>query len=542
MDNFTEKMKRKFNALSKPKAFRSRPYLNRAAKLRQIQQVAEEELDSLAPFSSDSQASQVRPQNSLDYGQPLDSSGEHYHVGKTETETKTEIKALEQLAQGQVRVDDADAGLFAEETAFQKVEDAVESPSEPPTEETQLSAQAKRDSTYLIFYGEDETDYTEGPARMAWASDGVKDTCASLLMTLDLSQSIQRAIIAERGFAKAQRQAQQKRGAYSRFASELDAEMANHSLRLRRLNAEEDEAKKQSLQVELTNLERMLELNQTRRQRVVNDLEYKGRVLRDIQREANAVIEEAFICARLLDPEDDTPDTPIEDLDIQQEYREFTAPSNPGSSHTIVASQLDTSRDHKFVTHTEPTEEQRRKIDVRDAFFKASERLKTAQAAFDRRVEDRLADQCANETAATTGEPSTTQEEFDLRWFQKIQELTHELIEAESAFSAAKATAAEEGVEIQVGDQEFGFMDDPEDGYRLSQDQAMIDWAQQAPGIDEWMSGILEVASPSFNEQTEREDEWQADEVQTSDSISMVAWDAGDRKRIDKWRQVCGLE
>jgi hypothetical protein len=127
-----------------------------------------------------------------------------------------------------------------------------------------------------------------------------------------------------------------------------------------------------------------------------------------------------------------------------------------------------------------------------------------------------------------------------LRWVQKIQELTRELIEAESALSTARAAAGEGGVDVHMSDGTSGFGDDPDDGYRMSMEQAMIS-SVPSPKIKDWMSGIPEVASPSFKEHAEEADEWEAEEVEMCDSVSMIAQDAGERRRIDKWRQVCQL-
>jgi hypothetical protein len=131
-------------------------------------------------------------------------------------------------------------------------------------------------------------------------------------------------------------------------------------------------------------------------------------------------------------------------------------------------------------------------------------------------------------------------EDFDLRWVQKIQELTREIIEAESALSAAKAAAVDGGIDVPMDDRASGFVDDVADGYRMSMEQAMIG-SVPSPKIKDWISGIPEVASPSFNEHSNEADDWEAEDVEISDSVSMVAQDAGERRRIDKWRQVCGL-
>lgn len=58
---------------------------------------------------------------------------------------------------------------------------------------TAEKVQAVREANYITFDGEDETDYTRGPARMVQAADGVV-TCTALLLTLDLSKAVQKAL------------------------------------------------------------------------------------------------------------------------------------------------------------------------------------------------------------------------------------------------------------------------------------------------------------------------------------------------------------
>jgi hypothetical protein len=183
----------------------------------------------------------------------------------------------------------------------------------------------------------------------------------------------------------------------------------------------------------------MREENELRQQELKNNLEYQGKVLREIQKQANAELEEAFVCAQLLEPEDGTPDTPIEDLDLKKEYQHFITPDTD-SVVSVDTSILDTSTDHKFVSESPMTDEQKRERALTKALFAAEDRMRAAQAAFDRREVDRHAEYLANAEAVERGEETTdaSPEEFDLRWVQKIQELTRELIEAETALSAPK--------------------------------------------------------------------------------------------------------
>ena len=62
-----------------------------------------------------------------------------------------------------------------------------------------------------------------------------------------------------------------------------------------------------------------------------------------------------------------------------------------------------------------------------------------------------------------------------------------------------------------------------------------------SPKIKVWLIAIPELASPSFDERTEEEeDEWEASDIEISDSVSLVA-EGAERKKIDNWRRVCGV-
>lgn len=524
-------MKRKFIASNKSPLRQSRPH-----------KLTKTHRRIGSPSTNDNIGQGVQSSEESQGQEPGEVQSDYANKDAPQPPPSSEVVVATDAEQGLQDAADGTSNLESNEAPVHNPEGPSLMDQDIPMGEDMATAQQQRDTVYLVFNGEDETDYTEGPARMVIASDGVKEACGSLLITLPLSQSIQTALLAGRAFAKMERVAERRREVLGKLIDDLTAEIANHNLRLLQGNAGDDESKQEELRTALNNLEQMLEENKLRQQRIQSDLEHRGRILRNVQREANEQLE-AFVCAQLLEPEDEMPDTPIEDLDLQKEYQAFITPSDAASVVTITATPLDTSRKHMFVVRPEPAEEQKRKKEITEAVFGAQERLQAAQAAFDRREEDRANEWTANNEAAARGEDpmDSTPEDFDLRWVQRIQELTRELIEAESAFSVAKAAAIDGVINIAMDDSASGFVHDVADGYRMSMEQGMIDSAP-VPKIDDWMSEIPDAASPSFNEQTHDDSEWQADEVQISDSVSMVAYDAGDRKRIDKWKRVCGLE
>ena len=113
------------------------------------------------------------------------------------------------------------------------------------------------------------------------------------------------------------------------------------------------------------------------------------------------------------------------------------------------------------------------------------------------------------------------------------------MIAAEAALAEAKAAVIDAGIDLASRDQASGFVDDIADGYRMSLEQEFIT-SVPSPKVKKWLSLIPEKASPGFNERPETGDSWEAEDVDICDSISMVA-EGVSRRRIDKWRQVCGI-
>jgi len=83
-------------------------------------------------------------------------------------------------------------------------------------------------------------------------------------------------------------------------------------------------------------------------------------------------------------------------------------------------------------------------------------------------------------------------------------------------------------------DQQSGFVDYPDDGYRESMEAAMVAHVDH-DSIQKWMQG----EDDSRNHSTEC-DQWDSRSVDLCDSVSVVA-QGRDRKRIDRWRSACDM-
>jgi len=416
-----------------------------------------------------------------------------------------------------------------------------------PQELTFEEAQALRDNRYITFNsnGEEIGDYTQGPARFVLATDGVQD-CAVLLMTMNLSARIQEALRMQHAFEQAERAGLRQRQAYMRFEKKIKAEIANSRSKVaaaRDIDAEKEEI----LQNQLEILELLLDDVQSRRQTVHVHLETQGEELRDVQAAANALIEEAYVCAWLMEDEYEEIDVVPQDLDLETEYAAFLEKLKNANNNDMVAAAppLDTSRDYDDDNVRAPNEEEQARQEIINTLWVCRETLDQARRDFEEREVLRARELQENEAAAERGEPATdaTRDDFDVRWVLRYGELTRELINAEAAYADVKRAAFEAGVALPFEDSETvcNAMDDEGLGYTISKEQELVASAP-SPIVRRWLDKVpegVEVGSPSFGDGARSDtEEWEAEEVGISDSVSLVA-EGRERARIDRWRKAC---
>lgn len=417
--------------------------------------------------------------------------------------------------------------------------------------------QAIRDQEYFLFDYEAPEDYTGGPPRLVCASDGVKEDCIALLMTFDLSTRIQIAIQGQRDFARAETAGIFKRQSLLRLERDVQREITSCKARLAILEEEEGEVEKpqaeneeaQKLNQQMRNLELMLEDVQARRQEVRTDVEvFRAENLRNLQAAVNAYLEEAFIAARLLASAEEEPEPEVEDLDIKQEYQGFCdrLAAFDDNLFEFAVPPLDISRKH---LEAEPlSEEEEAKQAILQELYGLKENLDLARAEFDIREVRRDREFKENMEAAENGVATTDEspEAFDLRWVRHNQYLTRELINAEAAYAEKKREVQKAGIPIHFADA-GSILDDTVDGgvqgtgYDVSVEQEMVT-SKPSPTVRRWLSKVPDtdagLVSDEARETRGDADEWEAEEVGISDSVSLVA-EGKERARIDRWRKAC---
>ncbi|KAI7216493.1 hypothetical protein KC352_g16602, partial [Hortaea werneckii] len=206
-------------------------------------------------------------------------------------------------------------------------------------------------------------------------------------------------------------------------------------------------------------------------------------------------------------------------------------------TNASTVAPLDTNDEHLQAAPL--SEEEQKTRDLADSFFTAQTRLHKAQDAFDSREMRREQEWQANVEAGIRGEEvqDSTPEDFDDRWLRHTQELTREVIDAEAEVAEAKRAALEAGIDVANDEADSGFLDDVEDGYRLSKEQELVDTAAGST-VKGWLDRLPsdKLDSPGFRSDADI-DEWETRTIGISDSVSLVA-EGSVRRRIDKWNRI----
>ncbi|KAF2172226.1 hypothetical protein M409DRAFT_49950 [Zasmidium cellare ATCC 36951] len=413
--------------------------------------------------------------------------------------------------------------------------------------------QELREDSYIQFDAEDTVeDYTAGPLRLVAGSDGVK-TCASLLMTYDFAQIVKRAVNAHRVYAREECHAEQQIEAIEKFQRKVKNEISNDELRI--MDAEVNKDAPDSEREDSINswnsaidiLRRILTQMDCEKQSLETNVRWKSSISMEAQVEVAAYLDDAFTHACLIEPLEED-EIPLGKFDLQEQYQKALKnrddeceATTPTMTFHKAPEKLDTTAFPLDREVEPPTEEESNKRKLLKTVWDAEDRVQQAQVAFDNRVHEQAYDQEVNYQAELAGEPTTYEslEHFDLHWVQVNQELTRELIEAEEAYSQAKAAALEASVQFQTDNQSSCFGDDFDGtGYPISQEvdvEGAVAWV--TPKVDSWLANVPEDAC-SDCESSVDVDDWDFKELDLSDSLSCVDYGSR-RKRIDRWQRDC---
>jgi hypothetical protein len=416
---------------------------------------------------------------------------------------------------------------LAEESSTGQISDCGES-------DEAVDEQSVREDMYVRILDEAEDDYTAGPSRLVLAPDGIRDDCPALLVTLELSGLVQQAIYAERRYAQAERLELDQGFQLMNLESAVSREIRAHEYHLERDGSDESASSKHSTAAdkELENLRLMLENIEQRKRTAAAQLTTEAMYLHDCHKALAACLEESFTVAELVQPEEENEPGEVALLDLQEEYHAFCQQlreMEEGSQASSVAALDVKGNTYLLAPEQVFTPEEKLQAELKINLFAARKRLEDANHEFQKREVTRQLEQ------QTTDEDKQS---FDVRWVQRISNITRELIDAEEALSTARAAALDGGLRLVTEYQTSGFGDEDDDGYRMSLENDWIVTAQSS-NINEWVNQINE-KTPSEVDSIPDTDEWDAKSVEGHDSGSVVDY-GSDRKRIDAWQQDCHL-
>lgn len=413
----------------------------------------------------------------------------------------------------------------------------------PDTDAAQTSATSLRQMSAVseapeipawIFNGSDEIPYTTDQSRLVLTTPE-KAECMALLPNRELSEKLTAAILKNRELNAAADETDQELFRLDCTVRSLERETKEVELQVVQLGeAPTSEAQETlaTLNQSLEGLRRQQAKAEQQRKDVRSGLDTEYRAQNYNVHVLLTALDEVFTESKVLAPEFGGDSEPRGDEGgdtgaSQGSQAPATSDAEVGPQTTAEGASGNLSKEA----------EEDLKWNLIGAFRSASNQVYFLQRAFEDREKhfDLQAEERARKLEA--GEAVESPRDFDLRQLKETHEMTRELIEAEKEMDKAKAAAFAAGVPIPGSDIESGFVDDVDDGYRLSSEQEVA--ASVDPAfICAWMQGVPEEDTGAQEPAEADEDEWDAEPMGLSDSASMIA-DGPPRRRIDKWRAMC---
>lgn len=174
---------------------------------------------------------------------------------------------------------------------------------------------------------------------------------------------------------------------------------------------------------------------------------------------------------------------------------------------------------------------------ARVAFGNAATAADKADQAFEARFNKFEEEEARHQRKLEAGEEVEDVQEMYLRHFNETRRLTQEFAKAEEEYYQAKDAALAAGLDLRDAELESGFLDYPDDGYRLSEakdDAGPVDHVRIANWIETVSSHEIEIEDQIEGEAAGTIEDWDAESIEMCDSRSMVA-EGPERRRIMKW-------
>ncbi|KAF6228091.1 hypothetical protein HO133_007819 [Letharia lupina] len=367
-----------------------------------------------------------------------------------------------------------------------------------------------------------QPQFTEGPSRFVLAKDGSND-CVALLVN-------------ERFLAKLRDLFQENRDISALDGPLYHAKMDTTSIENSIQNAQEslkiaeseEQAEKYKKSIEqqaseLLNIRHWKDKLEKEQSLIKGNLELS-------RSHTQWVLETAMKEADLLGPEKPLPAILLRDRETEYTEEEVEVPNYAMPAQSPAVS---VASDHEEV---ELSEEENQRHAAYDDFIDRSQLLDTVQADFDDQQNNYRENLAMFQQKAEAGVSKMSRSDFDRRSVQYGQQLTRALIDAEEEFEEAREHAQALGAIGSDHGQEFYYGAEYEESWpenKIADYNSSHDWGF----IHDWMDNIPNATSQSDTESVEI-DEWDAEEVDVNDSISVI--DREDyRQDIERYRRIC---
>lgn len=366
-----------------------------------------------------------------------------------------------------------------------------------------------------------QPQFTEGPSRFVLAKDGPRDCIALLVNEIfltklrDLFQEVRDLSVLDGPISQ----------------TKMDIRNIETSLREGENALETAESDEEAEEYQKIVEQQTSELSELRRWK--NELEKeRGLIKGNLELSRNHtqwVLEEAMKKADILGPE-----KPLPAILLRQEgaenMEEVELTGHPIPSQSPVAS---VASDHREV---EASQEDLQRQEAYEEFVERSQYLDTVQEKFDSQgclYRENLAEY---QEMAAAGTVNMSRSEFDRRKVQYGQQLTRALIDAEEEFEEARERAQNLGAIGSDYGQEFYYGAEYQESWpenKIAEYNASCDWGF----IHIWMDDVPDSTGQADVELVEIDD-WDAEEVEVNDSISMI--DCEDyRQEIGRYQRQC---
>jgi hypothetical protein len=390
-------------------------------------------------------------------------------------------------------------------------QDCIASKSIPPSETSTRHAASEEFQEHIQAKSDarDGSLLTEGSSRILLVNDGTKD-CLALLLTKKLIYEFNYLSQEARTLKTAERNLE-----------EVDLKASMAELEVRAIQKDIERTEDPDLKTKLSNdieFQTQVHLENTARKESLR-LEVMARRL-NLECSQN-VFQNIFRGA-------------LEETDLLTPFKAETKSDSPARSVEGRAESITSSKADDSVVSVE---ELFRRTAYQDMEL-TREVLDLRQSAFDNRQVDYERELGSFHVAVANRATSCTQSLFDCLAVRTIQRQTRALINAEADYESAVARAKALGIIANTDDQESNFISDISDGYHESQ-EALMRSAVDRNFIECWADTIVS-SQPVEPEEPQEPDDWEAKTIGMSDSVSVVDY-SRNRKRIARWREMCGL-